>query len=62
MNTPVPAPAVRCPRGSLRLAALAAACCLLLAGCTGDASSGADAAGAGGTGGPIAVAMVTHGA
>ncbi|MGW7170554.1 substrate-binding domain-containing protein [Streptomyces sp. NPDC054884] len=63
MNTSVPAvPAVPCPRGSLRLAALAAACCLLLAGCTGAASSGADAAGTGGTGGRIKVALVTHGA
>ena len=61
MNTPVPAPVVPCPRGSLRLAALAAACCLLLAGCTGAASSGSDAEGANGTGGRIKVALVTHG-
>ncbi|AVV44956.1 substrate-binding domain-containing protein [Streptomyces sp. ID05-04B] len=60
MNTPVPAPAGPCPGATLRLAALAAACCLLLAGCTGAASSGAD--GAAGASGRLKVALVTHGA
>ncbi|MGW0941209.1 substrate-binding domain-containing protein [Streptomyces sp. NPDC002623] len=46
----------------MRLAALAAACCLLLAGCSGTTSSGSDADGAGRSGDRIKIALVTHGA
>lgn len=61
MNTPLPA---RPSSGSLRSARLTAAavCCLLLvAGCSGDTSSGADADAAGRSGDRMRVALVTHG-
>lgn len=61
MNTPLPAPPPSGHPGSLRLAALAAACCLLLAGCSGAAPSGPDGA-AGGSADRIRIALVTHGA
>ncbi|MFF4661035.1 substrate-binding domain-containing protein [Streptomyces sp. NPDC001381] len=65
MNSPLPAPPSRRSdrsRASARLTVLAAACCLLLAGCSGDASSGSDGDGAGGSGGRLKVTLVTHGA
>ncbi|MFD7132341.1 substrate-binding domain-containing protein [Streptomyces sp. NPDC059894] len=58
MNTPLPARRSSVSRRPARLAALAAACCLLLAGCS-DASSGAQAADR--TGDRIRIALVTHG-
>lgn len=66
MNTPLPAPAASrparrtAPAAPAALTALTAVCCLLLAGCSGDASSGTDAAG--GPGGRFKVTLVTHGA
>jgi simple sugar transport system substrate-binding protein len=41
---------------------VAAACCLLLVGCSGDTSSGSDTDVAGRPGGRLKVALVTHGA
>ncbi|MFJ4620225.1 substrate-binding domain-containing protein [Streptomyces sp. NPDC088812] len=58
MNTPLPARRLPGSRRPVRLAALAAACCLLLAGCS-DASSGAGAADR--TGDRIRITLVTHG-
>ncbi|WP_416978262.1 substrate-binding domain-containing protein [Streptomyces sp. T028] len=63
MNSPLPSSPPPRPAGadrSARLTVLAVACCLLLAGCSGDGSSGAD--GASGSGGRMTVALVTHGA
>ncbi|MFF3330928.1 substrate-binding domain-containing protein [Streptomyces sp. NPDC002888] len=61
MNTPLPPPS---PRRSVRVTALAAAVCLLLAGCSafGDTPSdaNADAAGRADTG-RLKIALVTHG-
>ena len=59
MNTPPPAQA---SLRSARLTALAAACCLLLAGCSGDTSSGSDSNVAGRSGHRLKVALITHGA
>lgn len=63
MNSPLPASPPPRPSGSdgsVRLTVLAVACCLLLAGCSGDGSSDAD--GASGSGDRMKVALVTHGA
>ncbi|MFG2129918.1 substrate-binding domain-containing protein [Streptomyces sp. NPDC048751] len=59
MNAPLPPPS---PRRSVRVTALAAAVCLLLAGCSafGDTSADADAAGRADTG-RLKIALVTHG-
>lgn len=60
MNTPLPPPS---PRRSVRVTALAAAVCLLLAGCSAfgdDTSADADAAGRADTG-RLKIALVTHG-
>ncbi|MFF1544168.1 substrate-binding domain-containing protein [Streptomyces sp. NPDC058291] len=62
MNTPLPAPRTSVIPGSLRLAALAAASCLLLAGCTDAASSASATNQAGGSAGRIKIALITHGA
>ncbi|MFE6822753.1 substrate-binding domain-containing protein [Streptomyces sp. NPDC057690] len=63
MNTPLPAPSAPAPLGSVRLTALAAACCLLLlTGCSGTTSSGSDMDAAGGSAGRIKITLVTHGA
>ncbi|MDR6980009.1 simple sugar transport system substrate-binding protein [Streptomyces sp. 3330] len=63
MNTPLPAPSAPAPLGSIRLTALAAACCLLLlTGCSGATSSGADLDTAGGSGDRLKITLVTHGA
>ncbi|WP_327318511.1 substrate-binding domain-containing protein [Streptomyces sp. NBC_01235] len=62
MNTPLPAPPSPGSLRSLRLAALAAACCLLLAGCSGATSSGSDMDAAGRAGNRIKITLVTHGA
>lgn len=62
MNTPLPAPpSPGSVRSAARLTALAAVCCLLLAGCSGATSSGADADTAGRSGDRLKVALVTHG-
>ncbi|MEU2280839.1 substrate-binding domain-containing protein [Streptomyces sp. NPDC013178] len=62
MNTPLPAPPSPASLRSARLTALAAACCLLLAGCSGATASGADTDAAGRSGARLKVALVTHGA
>jgi simple sugar transport system substrate-binding protein len=62
MNTPLPAPPSSGSPRSVRLVVLAAACCLLLAGCSGVTSSGSDADAAGRSGNRIKLALVTHGA
>ncbi|MFI7499664.1 substrate-binding domain-containing protein [Streptomyces sp. NPDC049687] len=65
MNSPLPVPPSRRSPGSagaVRLTVLVAVCCLLLAGCSAAASSGPDTDGAGGSGGRMKVALVTHGA
>ncbi|MFJ8106398.1 substrate-binding domain-containing protein [Streptomyces sp. NPDC096132] len=65
MNSPLPAHPSRRSSGSpgsVRLTVLAAACCLLLAGCSGSGSSGSDEDGAGGSGDRLKIALVTHGA
>ncbi|MFI6038992.1 substrate-binding domain-containing protein [Streptomyces sp. NPDC051315] len=61
MNTPLTAPRAVRSRRSVRLAAPAVACCLLLAGCSGATSSGSDADTAAGPGDRITIALVTHG-
>ncbi|MCX4765693.1 substrate-binding domain-containing protein [Streptomyces sp. NBC_01275] len=62
MNTPLPAPSAPPALRSARLTALATVCCLLLVGCSGSTSSGSDKDAAGRSGGPIKIALVTHGA
>ncbi|MFF3848841.1 substrate-binding domain-containing protein [Streptomyces sp. NPDC002328] len=61
MNTPLPARASSRSLRSTSLTAAAVCCLLLVTGCSGDTSSGADADAAGGPGGRMTVALVTHG-
>ncbi|MFG2575833.1 substrate-binding domain-containing protein [Streptomyces sp. NPDC048481] len=62
MTTPLPLPRSSAVPGSPRLAALAAACCLLLAGCSGAGSSAPAADREGGPAGRVRIALITHGA
>ncbi|MCQ9182388.1 substrate-binding domain-containing protein [Streptomyces sp. IBSBF 2953] len=61
MNTPLPVPRSSAIPRSLRLVGLAAACCLLLAGCSGAGSASATDK-AGGSTDRIKIALITHGA
>ncbi|WP_333741942.1 substrate-binding domain-containing protein [Streptomyces sp. IBSBF 2806] len=62
MNTPLPIPRSSAVPRSLRLAVMAAACCLLLAGCSGADLSASATDRAGGSADRIKIALITHGA
>ncbi|MGW0584624.1 substrate-binding domain-containing protein, partial [Streptomyces sp. NPDC002920] len=68
MTTPLPVPgSPGSPRSGrpavpTALTALATVCCLLLVGCSGGTASGSDKDTAGRSGGPLKIALVTHGA
>ncbi|MFH8801371.1 substrate-binding domain-containing protein [Streptomyces sp. NPDC017936] len=61
MNTPLPAHPSPGSLRSARLTALAAVCCLLVAGCSGAEASGPDTDEAGRADGRLRIALVTHG-